>query len=262
MKSISLYLGSIVIVIFMISCGGSSKPPRTDPATSEAFCNKVQASTESALTNDGIKSLIDDICKDTDSIKKALFDGSGTPGIKVVKESEESEDLSTVYYQGGLKLSDVSAKLYFNMMKDQAECKGDDCEVSEANGYEMDKSVTKYSPTVSGNSVKYTYQKDVTTGNEITQYEYQAIANFITIEEDSLYVVTNKLNKEGEVKKMFSVNIITGDTSSSMAFMGMTQTADNHGNHDSSISKSKKFFKEDAQRSYHNAQNYKKRNSK
>lgn len=264
MKSLPLYLGMVIIGIFMMSCSDSSHPPRVPSTPSEGpdFCAKVQSSSNAALTNSGIKTLINDICTNVTDIGKVLYNGSGVPNVKVITESEESDNQSKVYYQGGLRFNDVSAKLYFSMMKTQAEC-GDNskCEISKSNGYEMDETVTEYSPKVSGSTIKYSYKKEIESASETTEYEYEAIADFITIEENSLYVVTNRLDKKGEVKNMFSVTIITGDTASSKAYMGMTQTANNHGNHDNSVAKSVKFFKEDAQRSYNNALVYKKRNS-
>ncbi len=266
------YISVVILVTFTISCGGSNgknKKPSGPAETPDApdFCKTVQSSSNSILTQEGISDLITNICKNSSDIEKKMYAGSGTPKMIEIQTTNNVNNQTTfVHYQGGIKVTDVSPKLYFNMMKDQAKYSMDDdnSEITTAHGYQTDPDIKGYDVTKQTDSqINYSYHKTVDEGGENpADFIYDGIANFVTLEEDSLYVVTNKLDPSdtsGTVKDMYSVSIIVKDSNGSKVYNEMTQTADNAGQHDLSVERAEGFFQDDAKRAHKNALRYKQR---
>ena len=258
MKNLFVYVSTIIIVTLTLSCGKSSGPKHpSNPATETAFCKKIQSSTESVLNDSGIKSLIEDICKNTADIENVMYKGETAKNPIVIEEKDNGDNTSYVYYQGGLSLSDVSPETYFEMVKHQAlddgVISGDDYSFAEGVSYNV---VEK-----SDSEVIYDYDKQINIENNTDTFSYKGVANFFTIEKDTIYVATSRLSDDDEhisVNDMYSVSIIVKDGKGSKIYAAMSQTADNHNQHDSSVKEAKKFFKKDQENSYHNAEQYNK----
>lgn len=266
MKKISLSILLLVICVFGFSCSDSAqKKTGTETTSSSDFCKKITSSSNSNLKNTGIKTLIEDICEKGDQSKIDSNMYTGTNKAKVIKKDEDAttgdnNDQYRIYLQGGLSLSSVPASVYFEMMRLQA--RGELKSKLGESKYSYNKSVDYKVTSKSDSKIKYHYTKhNEDNDGTKTDVSYAGIANFVTIETDSLYVVTNLLDDsdkfgEGEVSRMYSISIITQNDEGSKVYAAMTQTANNHGQGGDCIKKSQEYFTDDMEYSYKNAINY------
>ena len=266
MKKIFLLVLSLVISVFVFSCSDSGqKKSGTETTSSSDFCKKITSSSNSNLKSKGIKTLIEDICENGDQSKidKNMYTGSTNNAEIIVKDQDaatgDHNDYYRIYLQGGLSLASVPASVYFEMMQLQAR---GELENKLGSKYLYHNSVEYKVTSKSASKVKYHYTKtDKDDHGTPTDVSYAGVANFVTIENDSLYVAINQLDDSddfggGEVSRMYSISIITQSGEGSKIYAAMTQTANNHGQGKRCIDKSQDFFTTDMKYSYKNAINY------
>ncbi len=247
-----LVLTSWLMISFSLeSC--SSSPPHNDhqdPKPITDFCKTVTSSSNSVLTQEGISDLITNICDKVSSIQ--LYSGSGEAKI-IDLGSKMMDSEYFVHFLGGIELDTVPASVYYNMVKDQAR---GELESKLGDKFKYDSSVTYTINKKSNSKVEYTYEKDET---DSTLVDYDGMAQFVSLEDNKLYVVANKLTQAKDVTNMYSVSIIVSSNNGegTRVYMSLTQTANSHGQ-SNALEKSQKFFKQDAKYTYENAVNYNK----
>jgi len=222
------------------------------PGTGEGLDVCDELNDESKLKN--FDDLVDMLCdsdkNDIDDLRGNYYTGSKASS-KYNLDAKEKSDITEFTMSNAMKI-EISAADYFELM----ELKFKDPDEFDDQGYKVGDGVD-YVVIDDDNPVKFSYKNTkYQFDSPASLIEYEATTDFITIEKGSLYAIATKMTKDIDTIKTLEGLIVIhtlGDGEAEIISVS-TQSMDNGGEHETSVSRMKESTTTELELSFENAE--------